>query len=118
METNFIAIGVNCLKTSLLFYTQILDYNLDNKIIEPNIEIAWLKKEDCFKIELVMRKDMPKIDNNNTAITLVHKVKYINKKEDHLKNNNINYNTFILPNGQKTIRFSCPSGIAQAFIES
>ena len=121
MKNDFmIIISVKDLDASVDFYKNIIGFDLAKKIKPgPGINIAFMLFNNAIEIELLKRKDLPDVTNENSGITLSFKSNDVDAAYEMLLANNVKCEgkPFALPTGIKVVRFFDPNGVCISFME-
>ena len=119
MDKNFVTIGVNSLDNSIAFYKDILGFTVEKRFQPANeIELAFLVNADGFKIELVDRKDMEKIDYSQAPLTLSFMTDDLDGIQQLLGKHSVTCVRFPLPTGIEILRLTDPDGLGIAFLKN
>lgn len=113
MQKSFIIIGINSPEESLVFYRDILGFNLEKRVHPADmVELLWMKNENDMILELVHRKDLPPVKNGNSHVTLAFQVDNPEEKKELLNQKSVPFEIMMLPIGVEVIRLKDPNGVS------
>lgn len=120
MTLAFVTVGTNDMETSVRFYTEVLGFQLVNRVTpSPGVDLAFLNDPSGVQIELIARASDPVVTNSASSVSLTFHVADIEATHSHL----LSHSTpgleppKTLAGGLKLLLAKDPNGVVLGFIE-
>jgi len=117
MDSSFITIGVTNMEASVVFYKDVLGYQIEREM-KPgsHTHLVWLSCKDRFTIELVFQEQMPPANNQSSSITLTYQIPDLTTYKDQLMRLDVAFKEMALGPGVEALRFHDPNGVAVSLV--